>query len=81
MAAAERVHQPWRILECVCAEETAERRLETDVASGAHLAGNRGYELYMEVKARFEFIPFAKTVIDTDRSLEVCVKQALASLA
>lgn len=80
LAAADSLHQPWRILECVCSEETARRRLEVDAASGAHPAGNRGYSLYLEVKARFEAIPFPKTMIDTDQTLSVCVELALKSL-
>ena len=80
LAAAASLHQPWRILECVCSEETARRRLEADAASGAHVAGNRGYQLYLEVKARFEAITFPKTVIDTDRPIATCVEQAVAAL-
>ena len=80
VAAAASLHQPWRMLECVCSEETARRRLEADAATGSHPAGNRGYELYQEVKARFEEIRFAKTVIDTDQPLQDCVSQALAAL-
>ena len=80
LAAAASLHQPWRILECVCSEETARRRLEADNASGAHVAGNRDYRLYLEVKARFEAITFSKTVIDTDRSLTACIEQAVAAL-
>ena len=41
LAAAARLRQPWRILECVCSEETAKRRLEADAAGSAHPAGNR----------------------------------------
>jgi adenylylsulfate kinase len=78
-AAAARLHQPWRILECVCSEETARRRLESDSSTGAHPAGNRDYSLYLEVKARFEAITFPKTVINTEVALEVCVQQALAT--
>jgi predicted kinase len=74
------LHQPWRILECVCSEETAKRRIEEQAASGGHLAGNRDYQLYQEVKARFEAIVLPKTVIDTDRPLPMCVEQALAAL-
>jgi len=77
LAAATSRHQPWRILECVCSEETARRRLEGDLASGAHPAGNRNFELYLEVKSRFEAITHAKTVIDTDKPLETCVEQVL----
>lgn len=73
--------QAWRILECVCSEETAKRRLEGDMAAGAHPAGNRSFEMYLEVKSRFEAISQAKTVIDTDREIERSVKQALAALA
>jgi len=80
LAAADQLQQPWRILECVCSDESAQRRLEADVASGFHAAGNRDYRLYLDVKARFESIMLHKTVVDTDRSLEVCIEQALAAL-
>jgi predicted kinase len=75
--AAACLHQPWRILECVCSEETARRRLAGDADLGSHPAGNRNYQLYVEVKARFEAIMHAKTVIDTEQTLETCVRQAL----
>jgi len=74
------LRQRWRILECVCPEETARRRLEGDVAAGSHAAGNRNFQLYLEVKARFESITFAKTVIHTREPLEVCVDTAMAAL-
>ncbi len=80
LAAAASLHQPWRILECVCSEETSRRRLEADAASGVHPAANRSYQLYLEVKARFESITFPKIVIDTDLALEVCIEQALQNL-
>jgi predicted kinase len=80
LSAAAALHQPWRILECVCLEETSKRRLETDTASGAHAAGNRDYGLYLKVRARFEAITLPKTVIDTEQSLERCAQQALAAL-
>ncbi len=75
-----RVMLAWRILECVCSEETAKQRLETESASSVHRAGNRDYKLYLELRARFEAITMPKTVIDTDQPLEVCVRQALAAL-
>jgi predicted kinase len=77
---ADFLHQTWRILECVCSEETAKRRLAADAENNAHPAGNRNYELYREVKSRFEAIAHAKTVIDTDQSLESCLAKALAAL-
>jgi len=80
LAAAGRLHQPWLILECVCSEETVRRRLEADATSGAHLAENRDFQLYLEVKARFEAITFPKTMISTDDSLESCIEQALGVL-
>ena len=78
--AAVSLHQPWRILECVCSEETARQRLDADAARGAHPAVNRGYGLYLEVKQRFETIPFDKVVINTDQPIELCVELALAAL-
>jgi predicted kinase len=61
---AEALGQPWRIIECVCSEETARKRLGSD---DAHPAGNRDFNLYLEVKARFEEITFPKILIDTDQ--------------
>jgi predicted kinase len=71
--------QPWRIIECVCFDEIARRRLEEE-RDPAHPAKNRSFALYLEVKSRFERIEHAKTVIDTDQTLELCVKQAQAAL-
>jgi predicted kinase len=51
--AAAAMHQSWRILECVCGEEVVRRRLGKQLG---HPAGNRDFELYLEVKARFEAI-------------------------
>jgi predicted kinase len=80
LAAAASLHQTWRILECVCSEETAKGRLARDATASAHVARNRNFQLYFEVKSRFEAIAHAKTVIDTDQPLEGCVQQALAAL-
>ena len=78
--AAAALHQGWRILECVCPEEVARQRIEEQAASGAHPAGNRDFQLYLKVKARFEAITLPKTVIDTGQALQACVDQALAAL-
>ncbi len=69
--------QPWRILECICSEESARKRLQQDTL---HPASNRDFALYLEVKARFEEITLAKTVIDTDQPLEICMQQAKLAL-
>lgn len=77
---AEDLRQHWRILECVCPDEVARKRLETAEIEGSHPAGNRSYELYLEVKSRFEAIALPKKVIDTSRALDKCVEQGLAAL-
>ncbi len=69
--------QPWRIIECVCSEETARHRLEHDPS---HPATNRDFALYVAVEARFEEITLPRTVIDTDRPLEICVQEAKLAL-
>jgi predicted kinase len=73
---AEALSQPWRILECVCSEETARRRL----ADSDHVAANRDFNLYLRVKGRFEEILLPKTILDTDQPLEACVRIAKAAL-
>lgn len=80
LAAAASLHQPWQILECVCSEETARRRLEKHAVAGGHPAGNRDFQLYLDVQARFEVISVSKTIIRTDQPLEDCIAQALAAL-
>jgi predicted kinase len=74
---AEAIGQAWRIIECVCSEESAKNRLSTDAS---HLAANRTFSLYLEVKARFEEITLPKTIVDTDQPLAECLTQARAAL-
>jgi predicted kinase len=78
--AALSLRQAWRILECVCAQETAKHRLEQPLTMVSHPAGNRNFQLYLDVRSRFETISLPKTIIDTDQPLHVCVDQALATL-
>ena len=80
ISAAASLGQPWRILECVCSDATARRRLAADAEGGAHVAGNRDYQLYLEVKSRFEAITHPKTVIDTDAPIAGCTEEALRAL-
>ncbi len=77
---AETLHEPWRIIECVCSEESAQHRLNGDESSGAHPAGNRNYGLYLAIKDRFEAITRLKLLVDTDQSLELSLRDALAYL-
>jgi predicted kinase len=80
VAFANELNQPWRVLECICSDDSARRRLEGE-RDPAHPAANRTLALYLEVKSRFEPISHAKTVIDTDQPLESCISQAEAALA
>lgn len=75
---ATRLKQPFHVIECVCTEATARTRLQN---SNGHPAANRNYELYKEVKARFEKITAPKLLLDTGQNLEQAVGQALEFLA
>ena len=77
---AKSVDQPWRIVECICSEESAQRRLSSN-AQLDHPAGNRTFDLYLEVKSRFEPITMPKVIIDTDQPLQACIEQVLESLS
>jgi predicted kinase len=77
LRAADSLHQPWRILECVCEENVARARLQEDVR---HPASNRDFDLYLRMKAQFEAIAEQKTVIDTGQALEHCIQSGLAAL-
>lgn len=80
LQAAAALQQSWRIIECVCSEECAKRRLERQSALGAHPAANRNFQLYLDVRARFEAISLPKAVINTEKPLGECVETALAAL-
>lgn len=80
LTAAASLHQPWRILECICSEEAARLRLNSDATTREHPAGNRDFALHLEVKARSEAITFPKVVIDSDRPVEDCLAIALSAL-
>lgn len=77
LTAAASLHQPCRIVECVCSEEIVRQRLAADAKAASHPAGNRDYQLYLEVKARFETITHPKIVVDTGQPLEVSVQRAV----
>lgn len=74
---AEAISQPWRILECICSEDTARARLSNDPS---HIAANRNFDLYLKVQAGFEEITLPKNVIDTDQPFTTCLQLATAAL-
>lgn len=81
LSVANSLHQPWRILECICSEASVRSRLEADANRGGHPAGNRDFALYSAVKTRFEEIVHPKTLINTDEPIEACVRLAMTVLS
>jgi adenylylsulfate kinase len=71
------IRTQWRMIECVCTEETALRRLAADASRGGHPAANRTPELYYEVRKAWEAIEQPRLLVDTDSPLEDCVEEAL----
>jgi predicted kinase len=76
---ARELAQPWRIIECICSDESAQRRLDLE-PDPSHPARNRTFALYMEMKANFEPITHPKTTISTDEALEECIEQGLLAV-
>jgi predicted kinase len=69
------------IIECVCDDAVVKQRLDADQRTGAHLAGNRTYNLYLELKEKAEPIAVDHLVIDTGKgSLEKTVDRCVAYL-
>ncbi len=77
---AEKLSVPVKIIECVCSEEAAKKRLEHDNSKGTHLATNRNFALYLSVKEKFQPIAEPKLVVDTNNKLEECVQLCLSYL-
>lgn len=75
--AATAINQPWRILLCICSEETARKRL---ALNERHPAANRDFALFLRMKADFEEIAVPHIVIDTDQPEDASVARAMAAL-
>jgi predicted kinase len=74
---AQRLATPWRIIECVCAEDVALRRIEQ---ARKHPAKNRTAELYRKIRDEFETIEYPKLVVDTGGAMDAPVAGARAYL-
>ena len=66
----------FKIIQTVCSDETAHERLQ----AGSHPAANRTYELYLELKTRFEDIQYPKLTLDTEQSIQASVNRCLSYL-
>ena len=76
---AEELKTPLKIIECICSDETAHKRLGDKVTMGVkHLASNRDYNLYLAIKACFEPIREPKLVVNTDDDLAQCLASCLS---
>jgi predicted kinase len=75
---AESRNVSFRIVECVCRQDTALSRIARD--DGGHPAGDRGEALYFEVKARFQPVRHPVLIVDTDRPNESSLAAILEHL-
>jgi predicted kinase len=66
-----------RIIECICAEELALTRLQKDLQTADHPAGNRTPELYQTLKAEAEPIHVEHLQIKTDQGVDALVEICL----
>jgi adenylylsulfate kinase len=71
----------WAMLECVCSEQTALRRLEQAAVEQIHPAMNRTPALYLQIRKTWEPIDGPKLMIDTEASLNSCAERATQYLA
>lgn len=67
-----------RMIECVCPERVAVRRLKDDAEEQAHYAENRNHALYRRLAHEFEPIREPKLIVNTDRPFEDCLQRCLA---
>jgi adenylylsulfate kinase len=70
---AKKLGTPWRIIECVCPERVARRRIER---ARKHPAKNRTFALYLKIRDSFEAIEYPKLVVDTGGGMKVSLAKA-----
>jgi hypothetical protein len=67
-----------KVIECVCSDESIRKRLEVDVASRKHLARNRTFAMYQNMKTNADPITIPRLVVNTEQplhaSLSACLK-------
>lgn len=56
-----------KIIECICSDEIAKKRIESDEFKANHIAENRTYQLYLDLKENADPITFPKKIIETDK--------------
>jgi adenylylsulfate kinase len=66
-----------KVVECVCADESIRKRLEADVASRKHLARNRTFTMYQNMKTTADLITVPRLVVDTDQPLDESLSACL----
>ena len=69
-----------RLIHCVCLDQTAHQRLDPQRQQVVHPAKNRGFELYLQMKAAFEPLTLPHLSVNTDSSIEECLAACLAYL-
>lgn len=77
--AAESAGAKWKILYLSCPDEIAQQRLEHGREEN-HIAKNRDFRLYLDLKSRFEPITWQKLDVDTSRSLDECIRMCREEL-
>lgn len=76
--AAARLKQHLHFVECVCPDDVAIARIESD---NSHPAGNRNAELYWTVKANFEPLPEPKIIAYTALDLPLTLARTVTALS
>jgi predicted kinase len=80
IAFCNKVGTAYAVLECVCTEPTAQKRLAEALTQHSHPAENRTPALYGEILKIWEPIELPKLVINTEDDLESCADRALKYL-
>ncbi|MFG2210453.1 AAA family ATPase [Streptomyces sp. NPDC048638] len=73
--------QPLRLIECVCPDQVAARRLQQDLLTGAHPAADRDHALHLRLKAHAEPITVPALRLDTSAPLPDCTRAAVNYLS
>jgi predicted kinase len=77
-AAADRIGQSPRIIQCVASDDVIRTRLQRDAETDSHPAKNRSFDLYLAVKAAAEPLTVPHLVLDTGSlPLNECVERAI----
>ncbi len=66
-----------RIIRCICPDNVARTRIESDLVHAAHSAADRDFRLYIRLQAQADRLEYPHLIVDTAEPLAASITKCL----